>query len=126
VRLLLDTHVLLWRLDDRLARLPEALQDALDDRGNEVFVSAASLWEISIKAALGKLDVADGMPQVIARAGFEELPVRAAHAWAVRALPPVHNDPFDRMLVAQAGVEQLTLVTHDRNISRYSTPVWLI
>ncbi len=117
-RLLLDTHVLLWALagDPKLggdARL------AVADPRNDVFVSAVSVWEIAIKRALGKLKVPDSLVATIAGTGFRELPVTFFHAELAGSLPPRHNDPFDRMLVAQAQADGLVLVTADVNIPRY-------
>jgi PIN domain nuclease of toxin-antitoxin system len=117
VKLLLDTHALLWWLDgdDRLAQeAAEAIADA-----ELVAVSAASAWEISIKQALGTLDGPVDLPAEMATNGFTELPVTVAHALAAGALPPHHADPFDRVLVAQARLEGLTLVTRDARLADY-------
>jgi PIN domain nuclease of toxin-antitoxin system len=90
-----------------------------------VLVSAASAWEVGIKAALGKIVVNGSFAEAVADYGFTELPIRFAHAELVRRLPPLHRDPFDRMLVAQAIVEGLTLVTRDRAVAAYAVPsVW--
>jgi PIN domain nuclease of toxin-antitoxin system len=122
-RILLDTHVWLWWFsgDRQLGR--EAL--ALIKRAPEVRFSAASVWEISIKRALGKLLVRDelGISGELERDGFTELAVSIAHAEAVHELPALHRDPFDRMLVAQAQVEGLAIVTADDAIGRYGVPV---
>ncbi len=119
MRALLDTHTLLWWDGGALsAATVEIIQNA-----DEVFVSAASAWEVAIKEALGKLK-ASATLSVVARAyGFRELPILFAHAERVRALPPIHRDPFDRMLCAQAFVENLTIVTRDRIFARYRAPV---
>lgn len=85
-------------------------------------MSAATAWEISIKEAAGKLRVPDAMESHLARE-FEALPITAAHAWAAGRLPPHHDDPFDRMLIAQAMVEGLTVITHDRRFNAYDIPV---
>jgi PIN domain nuclease of toxin-antitoxin system len=117
VRLLLDTHVFLWWSEDsRLlkARTRRAIEDA-----DDVFVSAASIWEAAIKAAIGKLDLRASLADTVERAGFSPLPIDFAHAEAVRALPRLHADPFDRMLVAQARVEDLHLVSRDAVLGRY-------
>jgi len=119
VRLLLDTHVLLWWLaDDRkLARNGRAI---IADPDNDVLVSSASIWEISIKAAQGRLEVElDDLEAAIARNGFRSLPIGFRHALTAGCLPAIHRDPFDRMLVAQASVEELRVVSHDRVFERY-------
>ncbi len=119
MRLLLDTHVFLWATsgDNKLTKAAQAVILNAD----EVFVSAASIWEISIKAALNKIDAdVDALVAEISAAGFQELPVTAAHAAAVRALPDIHRDPFDRILVAQAITEPLRLMTADDNVAKYT------
>jgi PIN domain nuclease of toxin-antitoxin system len=117
VRLLLDTHALLWWLDDD-ARLEKSAVDAI--AGAElVAVSAASAWEIGLKQAIGKLRGPDDLSAELATNGFTELPVTVAHALAAGALPPHHSDPFDRMLVAQSQLEGLTLVTRDDHLGAY-------
>ena len=123
MRLLLDTHVLLWALAAP-ARLPAKVSAAIRDPSNMVHVSATSGWEIAIKVALGKLKAdLDEISRAVAEVGFEELPVRMAHARRLRALPAHHRDPFDRMLVAQAIEEGLTLVTRDRQLGAYGVPI---
>jgi PIN domain nuclease of toxin-antitoxin system len=119
MRLLLDTHVFLWSVtDDR--KLTKAARKLILD-ANDVFVSSASIWEASIKAGLGKLDVdVDLLVSEIEASGFSELPVRAVHAAMVRNLPDIHRDPFDRLLVAQALAEPLRLVTSDGHLSKYT------
>ncbi len=120
--LLLDTHVLLWWLADD-PRLTPAMREAIADPSTAVMVSAASAWEVAIKAAAGKLTVPDGLPQELARHGFDELPVTVEDGLAAGALPRHHSDPFDRMLIAQAHVEGLTLVTRDADIQKYDVSV---
>ena len=119
MRLLLDTHIYLWWLaDDPL--LPEVARLAIGDRRSVVHVSAASLWEISMKVALGRLEVGDtDLVEEIAANGFVELPVSASHATLAAALPPHHDDPFGRMLVAQAKAEGLTLATASPELAAY-------
>ncbi|WP_432512233.1 type II toxin-antitoxin system VapC family toxin [Kineococcus sp. SYSU DK001] len=116
--LLLDTHVLLWWLSDD-ERLPERMRAAVADGENEVFVSAASAWEMSVKAALGKLTVPDGLREELQQQGFTELPVTVEDGLAAGALPRHHDDPFDRMLIAQAGRRGLRLLSVDRRFSDY-------
>ncbi len=122
-RLLLDTHVWLWwQADD--ARLGPATR-ALIHRASEVRFSAASAWEIAIKVAIGKLTLpADAdIGEELSQSGFLALPVEIAHADAVRHLPPLHRDPFDRLLVAQSRLEGLTLVSADRYLAQYDITV---
>ncbi|WP_088286245.1 type II toxin-antitoxin system VapC family toxin [Kineosporia sp. A_224] len=117
MRLLLDTHVVLWWLTDD-ETLADETKDLIDTE-TEVFISAASVWEIAIKQASGKLTVPTDLLQVIDRSGLVELPVRSRHAVEAGGLPAVHRDPFDRMLVAQARCEGLTLLTRDPLVLRY-------
>ncbi|MDT8853495.1 type II toxin-antitoxin system VapC family toxin [Paracoccaceae bacterium Fryx2] len=118
MRLLVDTHVLIWAvLED--AALPPRFRDALSDPAAEVHISAVSVWEVAIKRALGKLSVPHDLFDQAALAGCLPLPVTWGHAAAVEALPPHHADPFDRMLIAQARVEGLTLLSADRHFAAY-------
>lgn len=121
-RLLIDSHVLLWHVEDdaRLGPAPTAAMEASDA---EVFVSTASLWEIAIKASVGKLEVPDDLPRQVEEMGFELLPVTAEHAWRVRSLPHHHGDPFDRLLIAQAQLERLPVVTADPAFGEYDVAV---
>jgi PIN domain nuclease of toxin-antitoxin system len=116
MRVLLDTHVVLWWLSDDPA-LGDDIKGLLDAEP-DAYVSAATLWEISIKQALGKLGPAD-LAERVRDAGFRELPMTMAHALVAGRLPEIHRDPFDRMLVAQAQCEDLTLVTRDEYIHKY-------
>jgi PIN domain nuclease of toxin-antitoxin system len=122
MRFLLDTHALLWALAEP-RRLPPRVATALRDPANEVVVSAVSTWEITIKAALKKLDAdVDEVVKGLRTAGFDELVVTLDHTVRLRDLPAHHRDPFDRLLVAQALVEGLTLVTHDPAFAEYPAP----
>jgi len=125
VKILLDTHVLVWALSDP-GKLPTALRGTIEAPSNIIYASAASVWEIAIKAALGKIDFpADDISRAIAESGFLELPVTIVHASAVRALPQHHRDPFDRMLAVQSAMEKLTLVSRDPVFSLYGiTTIW--
>jgi PIN domain nuclease of toxin-antitoxin system len=122
-RVLLDTHTWLWwstgdsRLGDRAATLIR--------RADEVHFSVVSAWEIAIKSAIGKLTVSNDvdLSDELERSSFDTLPITLAHAEAVRALPMLHRDPFDRLLVAQARVEGLTIVSGDDHLTRYDVPV---
>lgn len=118
MRLLLDTHILLWWLADD-AHLGARGRELIANPEHVVFYSAASVWEIRIKAAIGKLDLPDTFADALAAQAFEALSVTAAHAHMLRDLPLLHRDPFDRMLVSQARAEHLTLVTHDEVLTRY-------
>ncbi|MCW2636631.1 MAG: PilT protein putative toxin of system [Blastococcus sp.] len=117
MKLLLDTHALLWWLDDD-ARLAQSAREAIAE-AESVAVSAASAWEISIKQAIGTLRGPDDLAAELAANGFTGLPITVAHARAAGALPPHHADPFDRMLVAQSRLEGLTLVTRDDRLAAY-------
>lgn len=121
MRLLLDTPVLLWWLADDPALSKRARQLIANEP--EVFVSAASAWEIAIKRALGKLEAPDDLLEVLDAGGIGRLPIDVEHAVAAGALPRHHDDPFDRMLVAQAQHEGLTLLTSDTRIARYGVAV---
>lgn len=119
MRLLLDTHIFLWAVTDSVLLRPAARQWI--ESADEVFVSAASIWEVAIKTRLGKIDAdADELEAAIASSGFSELPVRAAHAKGVAKLPLHHADPFDRILVAQAMTEPMRLLTADAALAPYS------
>ena len=122
MKLLLDTHVLLWWLADD-ATLKQSARGLIGDAQNSVFVSAVCVWEIRIKQSLGKLDVPEDFKEVLAREPFLFLDVTADHAHAIADLPALHRDPFDRMLIAQARVERLTVITHDPRFEGYEIEV---
>jgi PIN domain nuclease of toxin-antitoxin system len=128
VRILVDTHLLLWAVASS-RRLPREARAFLLDTANEVFYSAASVWEVAIKSALRRRDF-NASPTVLVRAltrsGFSELPVTAAHAARVAGLPAVHRDPFDRLLVAQSLAEPMTLLTNDAVLRGYGPLVQLV
>lgn len=121
MNLLLDTHVLIWWLQDS-DKLGRRARHAILRPGAAVFISSACIWEISIKSALGRLKLKESLgkyiPDLVA-GGFHHLPINFEHALAVRDLPPHHSDPFDRMLIAQAQCEDLTLMTVDPAITPY-------
>lgn len=123
MRLLLDTHTLFW-LDTDPSRLSSTAQGAVRDRQNEIYVSAITAWELSIKYRLGKLPSAapllDSYHASLARYGFRELPLSSSHALAERSLSSPHKDPFDRALVAQALLEELRLVSNDPEIAGFA------
>lgn len=125
MRLLLDTHIFLWAIQNA-PQLSPAARRFLDE-AESVHVSSISLWEIAIKAAIGKLRIDQAaLDDGLQRSGFAALPVSWAHARAVRGLPPVHTDPFDRMLVAQAMSEPFHLMTHDAALRAYSELVVVV
>ena len=117
MRLLLDTHALIWW--DEGSRLKKAAREAIRE-ADQVFVSAASVWEIAIKASLGRIAPIRSLPEALEENGFEELPVLIRHTVAVQTLPWHHRDPFDRLLIAQALTDRLTLVTRDAAFQPYS------
>ena len=128
MRVLVDTHLLLWAAA-RSRRLSKEARRLLEDPRNEVHYSAASLWEIAIKLGLRRadfqLDLARLRP-ALSRMGFLELPVTGAHAEQLAALPPIHKDPFDRMLVAQSLCEPLVLLTNDDGLAEYGETVRVV
>ncbi|MGQ0674579.1 MAG: type II toxin-antitoxin system VapC family toxin [Rhodospirillales bacterium] len=129
MRYLLDTNVLIWTWLEP-ERLPRAIANIIADIANEVAVSAASLWEIAIKQSVGKLKLPGRavawVPQALATFRFTTLNITGRHALAAGGLPPIHRDPFDRMLIAQAREEGLTLVTSDAVFKRYDVPVMVL
>jgi PIN domain nuclease of toxin-antitoxin system len=118
VKVLLDTHILLWWLAEDPA-LPPAARDAIADADTTVLVSAATAWEIAIKKAAGRLEAPDDLLDALDVNSFDTLAISAAHALDAGALPTHHTDPFDRMLIAQARAEELTLVSVDRRFADY-------
>jgi PIN domain nuclease of toxin-antitoxin system len=124
VRILLDTHLFLWAVSAP-SKLPAAARKQID--AAEVFVSAASIWEISIKSSIGKLEAdPDEALASIEPTGFFHLPITGEHAAKVARLPPIHKDPFDRLLVAQASVEPMILLTNDDLLRHYSPIVTVV
>ena len=125
MKILLDTHLLLWALSAP-ERIPPTVLQEIEDPINEVLFSAASIWEIAIKAAQGRADFAND-PMLIASealtVGFEELPVLARHTFALQGMPMHHRDPFDRLLLAQALSEPAWLYTADKQLAAYEGPV---
>jgi len=119
VRLLIDTHILLWA-DERPRRIAPALRTAMRDETNEIVVSAATIWEIAIKRAIGKLRFDRPIVAAVLALGFEILPVAGAHAEHAGSLPRHHNDPFDRLIIAQAYLERMVLGTQDRRMRPYA------
>lgn len=125
MRLLLDTHIFLWAVAGSAALKREARR--MIEAADQVYVSAASIWEVAIKASLGRIEAdANQLAAAIDPSGFVELPVTAVHAAGVAALAPHHGDPFDRLLVAQAMAEPLRLLTADAVLTKYSELVILV
>jgi PIN domain nuclease of toxin-antitoxin system len=125
LRLLLDTHIALWLVSDD-PRMPRAARSAIEDASASV-VSAVSIWEVAIKRSTGRVDIdVDRLMQRLEAAGVEHLDVSWRHARLVEGLPHHHRDPFDRLLVAQAVVEPLHLLTHDRTLGRYGDFVQVV
>lgn len=128
MKLLLDTHLLLWAAG-LPERLPLPARELIASPDSELFFSAASLWEITIKRGLGRSDFRVD-PRVLRRGlldnGYSELPVTSEHTVTVDSLPALHRDPFDRLLVAQANVEGITLLTSDGMVARYPGPIRLV
>lgn len=119
---LLDTHIVLWWFaNDK--QLTKKIKDEIADPENHILVSAATIWEISIKKSLGKLKAPNNLKDII-ESEFEFLSIMAAHAQQVEFLPAIHNDPFDRLLIAQCMVEKLTLITVDGIIPRYDISIF--
>jgi PIN domain nuclease of toxin-antitoxin system len=118
VRVLIDTHIFLW-WDRQLRSLSRPLRAAIADEANDIFVSAASIWELAIKRAIGKLSFSRSIVDAASEFGFEILPVTGSHAEHAGGLPRHHNDPFDRLLIAQAHLEGMVLGTQDRLMRPY-------
>ena len=121
MKLLLDTHLLLWAAGEP-KRLPKGIRILLEDRDNELLFSAASLWEVVIKSEMGRKDFrveARLLRRGLVDNGYSELPIVSDHVVAIESLPPIHKDPFDRVLVAQATVEGITLLTNDPVVAQY-------
>ncbi|MGH9739010.1 MAG: type II toxin-antitoxin system VapC family toxin [Candidatus Acidiferrales bacterium] len=125
MKLLLDTHLLLWAASEP-KRITKSARVLIENPDNEVFFSAASLWEITIKRSIGRRDFQVD-PRVLRRAlldnGYGEMPITSEHVIYVDQLPPKHKDPFDRVLVAQAIVEGITLLTNDQKLAGYPGPI---
>ena len=120
--LLLDTHILLWWLKND-ACLNDVTRALIADADNIIYISAATTWEIAIKKSLGKLDAPDNIEKIIQIKGFDPLPISLSHGETAGKLPDHHKDPFDRMLIAQAQIEGLSIVTHDSRFKLYSVDV---
>lgn len=125
MKLLLDTHVLLWAAGEP-ERLSSEARETIADEDNELFFSAASLWDVAIKSGLGRDDFtvdARLLRRNLLDNGYREVPVASEHAVAIDGLPPIHRDPFDRLLVAQAMVEGIALLTAYERVAQYPGPI---
>ncbi len=120
---LLDTHTILWWLDDPAQLSPEA-REAISDADSFVYVSAAVAWEMAIKKSIGRLDIPSNLPEALRSDSIEVLDINIHHALAVGDLPMLHQDPFDRIQIAQANLEDLKLITRDQKIQQYKVK-WL-
>ena len=118
MNILLDTHILLWWLDDNPV-LSDKARRSISDGSNLIFVSAVVIWEIRIKQSLGRLDIPPDFRQVLEKQPFEFITITIEHAHAISSLPPIHRDPFDRMLIAQAKTEGFTILTRDNLFREY-------
>ena len=128
MKLLLDTHLLLWAAGDP-GRLSAAARALIEEPDNALFFSAANLWEIAIKRSIGRDDFrvdARVLRRSLLDNGYNELPITSEHAVAIDTLPPIHKDPFDRIMVAQATVEGITLLTSDSLVAQYPGPLRLV
>ena len=128
MKLLLDTHLLLWA-GFRMERVPASVLLLLESPGNLIYFSSATIWEIAIKKAQGKASFQVDAVEFYAKlldSGYRELPIDGTHGGYVQVLPPIHKDPFDRILVAQATIEGITLLTADRRLATYPGPIQLV
>ena len=128
MKLLLDTHLLLWAAGEP-ERLSSTANEAIVNPGNQLVFSVASLWEVAIKSALGRPDFTVD-PRLLRRGlidnGYQELPIAGEHTIGISVLPPIHKDPSDRMLIAQAIAEEIVLMTVDAKIAQYPAPIQLV
>jgi PIN domain nuclease of toxin-antitoxin system len=129
MKFLLDTHVLIWLYEPNRKSLPAGVRELVLDRRNEIYFSAASIWEVSIKFSRGRSDFTLD-PHLLwngaRESGYRELQVSGKHAAAVAMLSNIHNDPFDRLLIAQAIIEDATLLTHDAVVAKYPGPIQFV
>lgn len=122
MNILLDTHIVLWWLNND-EKLLETHREIISNTDNLSFISAATIWELSIKIKLGKLKIVDNYIDELQQESFFELPISWFHANQVKNLPLIHKDPFDRLLIAQAQIEEMTLLSVDQNIKQYDVRV---
>lgn len=122
MNLLLDTHILLWWLSSP-SKLSKQAFELIENPENNVYVSSASIWEITIKRKLGKLEIPDGIKEAVDSEGFIFLPITEVHALALEKLPDIHHDPFDRVLITQAISDNMILITRDAKVMVYDLPL---
>ncbi len=126
MRLLLDTHIFIWLIDGN-PKLSQMVRQAIEDESNTLHLSIVSLWEITLKTSLGKLELAIPLEQIVINfilpSGMEILPIHLPHLWILQTLPFHHRDPFDRLLISQAKSETLTLVSEDRMFEQYEVDI---
>lgn len=122
MNLLLDTHVLIWALENN-STLSAPARNAIIEGKNLIFISSATVWEMSIKQAQGKLEIPDNLQEEISLHRFTQLGINFQHAQLAGRLPNIHKDPFDRILIAQAKIEKLTLVTRDKLVAQYDVAI---
>ncbi len=126
MRYLIDSHILLWSLKNDHARLTPSVLTVLGDDTLWKYISMASLWEISIKASVGKLNIPSDFFDTLSLTGLKTLPIASAHLAMLLTLPLYHRDPFDRLLIAQAKIENMTLITADQKLAQYDIPTMLV
>lgn len=122
MRYLLDTHVFIWAMEKK-KRLPESIKNEITNPDNIIFISVATVWEIIIKSAKKKLKTPKDIKGDIAASNFQLLSIEVEHVLGIKELPGIHKDPFDRILISQAKIENLTLITSDEKIWKYKTPL---
>ncbi len=126
MKFLLDTHVLIWSLQDN-ERLSHQIKTLINDANNEIYISAASIWEIAIKSSLNKINLSvDEILETLQHSDYYPLPITFFHTAKIIHLPHYHHDPFDRILIAQAWIEEMTLITHDAKIQQYDISILFI
>jgi PIN domain nuclease of toxin-antitoxin system len=118
---LLDTHTFIWWIEDNL-NLSYQSKQIISNPNNLIFVSAVNTWEITIKKSLGKLNVPGNLEEIILQCGFDILPITIKHTLSIEHLDKYHDDPFDRLLISQAIIENLTIITRDEKIIKYKVP----
>ena len=119
MNILLDTHIFIWWNDD-LSKLTKKARTLIEDKDNTIYISAVVIWEMTVKKMLGKLESPDDPLAIAVEQGFIPLPITGEHTLTLKTLEPHHNDPFDRLLIAQAKHEKFTLLTHDKTVMRYA------
>jgi PIN domain nuclease of toxin-antitoxin system len=126
MKFLLDTHILIWSLQNN-NNLSQQIRDIVNNIDNEIYVSAASIWEIAIKSSINKLNLSvEKVVETLHDSDYFSLPITFSHAAKITQLPYYHNDPFDRILIAQTLVEKLTFITHDHKIKQYNIPLLFV